>query len=174
MVGSDQGIKWYLCLITHQSHGKIKTENRTIVLATWLPISVLNFMNLCEENNIVIAATKALKSIQVLSTQKGVGLSLIDNENIILQPKFNIACMIGPLTDVILVKQILRFWEQHSRGQPSRTILAGEIVKKFRLDFSINFHSLFGINPCKFDIDVHEDVRKKESKVLITHKFEKK
>lgn len=152
-------LEWFVCVITYTKNtllkrGIKKAENRTVVVASWMPVRLINFMNLCEENDIVTAVRKTLRSPQMLLTQTS--LSEEHYDTVILQPKFKIASIIGPMCNIDFVFRLMRYLEQNSRGQPSRTILAGELVKKFNLNFSINFYSLFGVDPTKYVIDVIE------------------
>jgi hypothetical protein len=160
---SEGEVGWFVCLITGVSKPVKENNNaeengnrgiprkkwgkrttgvpkkqsdvkRTIVLASSQPIKVLLLMNAGEDDNIVSAAEKAIKSRRLLDSS-----DLIDEKG--LRKRFEFVCMLGPIPNKTLAHQILASWER-SRGSISRTTTACIIANLFNIKFSINWEVL--------------------------------
>lgn len=129
--GNDENI------VSKKERGKSPKKQsevkRTIVLASEHPKDVLSLMNAGEDDNIVTAAEKAIRS-------KALSSSNLHSEKG-LQKRFEFVCMLGPVTNKRLALCILASWERY-RGSISRTIIAKNIAILCGVKFSIGWKSL--------------------------------
>ena len=140
---------WYITLLrctrriapkcTNPSKGSTRnaTINRTIVLGSIAPNRVLEDMNGGEDDNIVTAANKARGSPTLLQRVVPVATDL--------NPRFEIVCIMGPISSRYQTSAILEEWEKCSRGQYSRTCLGSMLASRHNLSFSINIDALLGL-----------------------------
>lgn len=145
---SSKEITWFFCLIGYSKRLRTGTtslttykkslENRTIVLASWVPLRILKLMNAGEDDQIVAAATKAISS----PTLNDTGFKHYKG----LPKRFEFVCVLGEIAGEENARRIMEKWEKASRGRQPRTIYAHSLAHEFSLRFSINFDALLRIS----------------------------
>ncbi len=170
-------LQWFVCLITYTQNGivdpsakdtqKSSLSNRTILVGTWVPMRLLELMNSYEDENIVSAAEKALKSPKLLSADMVLDLRDDDFEEIKQStiPRYKHACIVGPITDFDYTGTVVKFWEKTSRGQKSRAGRGYGLAMWYNIGVGLNVKHLLGIEHLpsdKIEVKVEYDDRKKK------------
>lgn len=129
-------------------------KNKTLILASWAPIPLINEMNTLKNDNITISAAKAMDNVAKHTNFFFDDMSF-HTRRYMAQPRtFDIICMIGPIVGKELTEKIITQWEQNSRGPQPRTIAAYALAKEYNLNFTVNMPLFLQIDPKEAGIDV--------------------
>jgi hypothetical protein len=121
-------------------------KSKTLIVATWAPLPLINEMNALKEENIQLSASKAFELV-VKHT------AYIDDiayhiKRYETQPRyFDIVCIFGPIEGQEKAAKLITSWEKRSRGPQPRTITAYRIAQQGGYTLAVNLYKFLQIDP---------------------------
>ncbi len=151
---SAEGVlKWFACLFgnvpgsARTGGSASKTTNRTVIVLTAKPKALLTLMNASEENNIADAAERASKLLN--DRCETIYLSMP------MPKRFAYMCVLGPITDYELAKQITHEWIKSRGGQP-RTVYAEILAQRYGIAFNVDVMKILDLDDDTVEVVIIE------------------
>lgn len=151
----NKSFGWFVFLVAHtkkRNNGiknpnekKKQTQmNRTVAMASVVPLNVLELMNVGEEEDVVSSALKIVKSSNLFNVESSKKKGLRD--------RFEIISIFGPVEDETTASILLSRVEL-KRGSRSRTCGASILSRHLALQFSMNVDAILGLS--EFNLKSH-------------------